>query len=300
MERKLAAVLLAAALTIAACGTDDGGTGDSEASALPTIVASTSIWADVVQNVACDGLAQVEAVVPSGGNPHDFEASLADRGRMENAALVIVNGLGLEENLEDTVDAVADAGTPVFAVAEYAGDGEDPHVWFDPRLVSAALPELADELVAVGLDKAAVEVCVESYQAELAAVDAEIVEILAGVPPEERKLVTNHDSLAYFADRYGFEVIGVVIPGTSSLAETNPAQLEELAALLVAEGVPAVFAEDQHSSSDAEALADHLSGVRVVTLHTGSLGESDDGADSYLALLRSNAERIASALSPAG
>ncbi|MCY4280906.1 MAG: zinc ABC transporter substrate-binding protein, partial [Acidimicrobiaceae bacterium] len=104
----------------------------------PTIVATTGIWADVVSNVACGGLANVEALIPVGGDPHGYEPSLQDRGRMEDAALVVANGLALEERLLDTLESVAEAGTPVFEVAEAVdtipysfGSGHDDHEGHD-------------------------------------------------------------------------------------------------------------------------------------------------------------------------
>ena len=140
--------------------------------------------------------------------------------------------------------------------------------------------------------------CVTAYTSELEAADAQIVDLLSAVPDERRKLVTNHDALGYFADRYGFEVVGTVIPTPSGLAETNPAQLEALARLIEDAGVPAVFAESQHSTADAEALAARVGDVEVVTLLTGTVG-GDDEASTYVGFLMADARLIAAALSPA-
>ena len=107
------AAALALVLESAACGSDQ----DADQSAIPMIVASTSIWADVTRNVACDGLANVQTIVPLGGDPHSFEASLRDRETMESAELIVANGLLLEESLNDTIEAVESAGTPVVRVA---------------------------------------------------------------------------------------------------------------------------------------------------------------------------------------
>jgi zinc/manganese transport system substrate-binding protein len=103
--------------------------------------------------------------------------------------------------------------------------------------------------------------------------------------------------LAYFADRYGFEVVGTVIPAASTLAAANPADLERLAQLIDDVGVGAVFAETQHSSADADALAERVGDVEVVTLFTDTLDVEGSGADTYLALLLTDAELIADALS---
>ena len=274
---------------------------ESSPDGLPEIAVTTGLWADVVSNVACDGLAIIEAVVPPGANPHGFEPSLADRGRMEAADVVVANGLGLEQGLDDVLAAVEGNGTPVVRVAELVrnplADGEDPHVWFDPVRVADALPTLAAKLVeATDLNATALEACVTAYQAELTDLDSEIADLVSTIPPEARRLVTNHDSLGYFADRYGFDVIGTVIPTSSGLAQASPVALESLADLISATGVPAIFAEEAESADDINALADRVGGVDVVTLLTGSLGDSGSGADTYVGLLRVTAERIVGAL----
>ncbi len=389
---KLAAVMAVAALGAAACSGDPAPEPSGVGAETPTILATTGIWADVVANVACNGLAQVESIIPVGGDPHGYEPSLQDRARMENAALVVANGLLLEEALEDTLHAVAESGTPVFEIAagmdpipygfetgheddhdeegheddhddheghdhdeegheddheghdhdeegheddhddhdhdeegheddhddheghdhdeegheddhddheghDHAHGAEDPHVWFDPHRVAEALPTLAQVLTTeVGLDQAAVEACMASYVAELEAVDAEIAAKVEQLPAGSRKLVTNHEALGYFADRYGFEVIGTVIPSPSSMAQTSPAGLEELAEIIEHEGIEAIFAETQHSVDDIEALAARVGDVDVVTLYTGSLGPAGSGAETYVGFLRTNTDLIVDAL----
>ncbi len=355
------------ALLVASCGPGGDGTEEpAEPDAnKPLVLATTSIWADVTANLACGGLASVESVMEPGVDPHGFEPSLADRARMEEAALVVANGLGLEEGLDDTLEAVAGAGTPVFRVGDHVetpdsaeddhgdeaddhegddhddeaddhegdhddeaddhegdhddeaddhegdhddeaddheGDdhdhgGVDPHIWFDPVLVTGVLDELAHRLIDdAGLDPDAVDACRDGYRAELSALHSEIETILAEVPPADRKLVTDHDALEYFADRYEFEVIGTVIPAMSTMAETNPAALEELAETIAETGVKAVFAETGRSTDTVEALADRAGRVEMAVLHTGSLGPPGSGADTYAGFMRTNARTIAAAL----
>ena len=135
MRTSLAAVGVVA-LVLAACGSDDtstdistdtstgssdSGTGEPATTEAPFVVASTSIWADITRNVACDGLAEVDTIVPLGGDPHSFEPSLQDRETMEGADLIVANGLFLEESLADTIDAVEQRGVPVV----YAADAVD-------------------------------------------------------------------------------------------------------------------------------------------------------------------------------
>jgi len=406
-------LLAVLALIAAGCGNDD----DADGSGVPTVLATTSIWADVAANVACDGLAEVSTIIPPGGDPHAFQPSLSDRENMENAALIVANGLFLEEGLEDTIDAVEDAGTPVFRVADHVSviefgsamghddhddhaeddghdhdeddheddhaeedghdhdeddheddhdeddghdheddhdeddghdhdeddheddhdeedghgheeddhaeddghdhdeddheddhdeeDGhghahahgsEDPHVWFDPIRVADALSALSQALATqAGLDAAALDECVAAYHSELIALDAEVDAILASLHPEDRLLVTNHDALGYFADRYGFQVIGTVIPSGSTLAAASPAGLQELVELIEETGVAAIFSESTHSSDDTEALG-REAGVQVVSLNTGSLGPADSSSGTYIGFIRTNAQKIAEGL----
>jgi len=310
--------LAAGALALAACGGDDDSAAEADGG--PYVVATTGIWADVVGQVACDGSLDVRTLLPAGADSHAYEPSLRDREVLDGAALVVANGLGLEERLEDTLETVEDEGVAVFRVGdhvetlsaeedehaeeeEHADEedhehgGTDPHVWFDPTRVRAALPALGDALVTAGADADRIGECVAATQNELAALDAELADTLDAIPPERRVLVTNHDSLAYFADRYDFTVLGTILPSTSTLTEANPGQLEELAEAIEAEGVPAIFAESVHSTSDADALAERI-GVDVVVLYTESLGEPGSGAETYADFMRFDADAIAEALAP--
>ncbi len=294
-RRTVMVVVGSCALLGAACGTSgtDAGAGSS-----PSVIATTDIWTDVVSNVACDGLVSVTTLIPSGADPHAFEPSFADRSALDAASLVVANGLHLEGGVDDLLDDVASDGTPVLKISDHLPTlGEDPHVWWDPDGVRQALPAIADALVAdVGLDRAAVDTCADAYDAELAAVTSDMDAILAVVPPENRLLVTSHDSLEYFAARFDFTVIGAVIPSSSTMAEADPASLSELTALIEDTGVRSIFAEPQHSADDTNALAARVSGVSVVMLHTGTLGDPETGLDTYAGFLRSNAQIIADAL----
>ncbi len=180
---------------------------------------------------------------------------------------------------------------------EGAHGSEDPHLWLDPVRVAQAVENLGAALIGrAGLDADRVTACMDAYLAELAALHSDIAETLADVPATARKLVTNHDSLGYFADRYGFDVIGTIIPAATTLAEPSPAGLEELAHLIEDTGVRAIFAEELgHRADEAATLADRLDGVSVENLYTGALGPPGSGADTYLAMMRHNARTIAAA-----
>ncbi len=307
LSRSVATALLAVgALVAGSCSDDSGGSSESSDPAdgdeRPYVVATTSIWADVAGMVACDGSFDVRPLVPPGGDAHAYEPSLRDRETLDGAALIVANGGGLEELLDDTLDTVAEAGVPIVRVAELTGSGgsgqeagDDPHVWFDPTRVRDALPALGDAFVAAGADAATIDACVAEATEQLDALDAEIAEILAPIPDARRVLVTNHDALGPFAERYGFEILGTVLASSSTLTEPSAGDLEALADAIEESGTPVLFTETLHGSDDAEALADRL-GIEVVELHTDALGAPGSGAETYPDLLRSNARAIAAAL----
>lgn len=300
LSHRLVVLMPVVALAAAACGDGSGDASDDEP-ADATIVATTSIWADVTSNVACGE--PVEALIPAGADPHSYEPSLRDRELVSGADLIVANGAGLEATTHELLDAAIADGVNVVEVAphidllggdeddgdEHAhGDG-DPHVWQDPTRVAGALDVIASALTPAGY-----RTCVETYREELLALDTEIAAILAPIPADERLLVTSHDSLAYFADRYGFEVVGTVIPSTSTMADSSAGELAELADLVEERSVRAIFTDAFESASDAEALAERI-GIPVVALVTGAL---TDEAPTYAAMMRANATTIAEALTP--
>lgn len=294
---------------LALAGTAPVATADDDA----TVIATMSIWADIVDQLDCGDTFTVESLVPAGGDPHSFEPSMQDRDRLGDAALVVTNGAGLEEGLADTIDAVADDGTPVLVVADHvataamdadghddgddAHDGVDPHVWLDPTLVAEAIPALADSLVAAGADAADIERCATDLSASLTALDDDIAALVDTLPAARRVLVTNHDALGYLARRYGFEILGSVLPSTSTLVAASPRELDDLADEIAAAGVPAIFAEALETTDDATALADRIGvDVDVVMLYIDSLGPAGSDAATYQDMMRHDAAAIVGAL----
>ena len=183
---------------------------------------------------------------------------------------------------------------------DHEDEGVDPHFFTDPARMADATEALAvflaDEVPA--LDTGELRDRADAAVAELRALDGEVEETLAAVPAERRKLVTNHDVFAYFADRYGFEVVGTVIPSTTTQAAPSGGELDELAATIAAEGVPAVFAETSSPARLADTLADEVGEIEVVELFSESLGDEGSGADTYAGMVRTNATRISDALAP--
>ena len=136
------------------------------------------------------------------------------------------------------------------------------------------------------------------YADELRSLDEEIIEELASISDENRKMVTNHEAFGYFADRYDFEVVGTVIPGGSTLADPSSAELAGLVEIMTDEEINVIFAETVEPAALAEAVAEEIGeDVEVVTLFTESLGEDGSGGETYIDMLRTNAARIVDALS---
>ena len=172
----------------------------------------------------------------------------------------------------------------------------DPHVWMDPLRVAEAAELIAEKLA--NLDSSVDWMAnATAYADQLRALDAEVVSTLAAVSEDRRKLVTNHDAFGYFAERYDFEVVGTVIPGGSTLADPSSAELAELVEVLVDENINVIFTETTEPAALAEAVASEVDDVAVVELFTGSLSEPEAGAETYIDYVRTNASRIADALS---
>jgi zinc/manganese transport system substrate-binding protein len=303
-SRRIGALTIAAALVLASCA-EATGTLDQE---VPSVVVTTTIWGDVVGSITGDD-ATVTVLIPVGVDPHEYSASSSQVASIQQADLVVANGLGLEDRLVDVLAAAHEDGANVLTIADQVdpipfGDPEsqvgadlDPHVWFDPIRVAAAAVLIADSLAAVdpSVDWHA---RAAAYGAELLRADETIRAELTGVAAGSRKLVTNHDSLGYLASRYGYEVIGTVIPGGATLSSPSSADLADLVSVIEAEDVRAIFGESTEPTLLAETIAGEVGhAVAVVELFTGSLGDDGSGADTLIGLLTTDAQRIAIALS---
>ena len=269
---------------------------------------TTNILGDIVRNLVGED-ATVEVVMPPGANPHEFALSARQAADMRDAEVLVMNGFGFEARLDDTIEAAEEDGVDVIRVAALAprlleldeGDEHgttDPHFFTDPARVAEATRVLIGELGrrVDDLDTEAFRQRSLAYLVQLRALDAEVEQILEPIPAERRVLVTNHEVLGYFADRYGFRVLGAVIPSLSTAAEPGAAELSDLAAGIATAKVPAIFAETSSPSRLADALAGEGTDVQVVELFGESLGPAGSGGATYIELVRTNAERIAAAL----
>lgn len=280
---------------------------------VPTVVVTYSALESVVEGIVGDA-ARVAVIIPNGTDPHDFEPSAKDVELMSSAALVVANGLDLEEGLEDALTEVEKSGVPVFHVTDHVtlregssdahgdekahgdeeahsdeeahGDeeahdhgAEDPHVWLDPLTLAEAVPALAQQLgAAIGADLGNAGDAVVSSLQEL---DKEISAKISGL--ESCVVITGHDSLGYFGARYECEILGSVIPSFSTAAEATAKNLAELKDLAVAEGVAAIFTELGTPADVAEQLAREV-GVEVIEIATHLVPDGGGYDEMMLAL----------------
>lgn len=293
-------------LILGACGGDDSGGG----SGLKVVATTTQIGA-LTREVAGDAV-ELSVLLEAGADAHDYEPSPKAVARVNEADVVLVNGIGLDEWLDDIIAGagarevvVVTEGITIREASGHSGEEEeghghdegDPHVWHDPvnakvmvdnivAALSAAAPDFAETFRANG----------ETYKAKLDAVDAQVRALIDAIPMEDRKVVTNHDSFGYFLDRYGLEFVGAIIPGTSKDTQPSAKEIAELTDLIKREGVRAIFAEEEVDPKVAKQLAADT-GVKIVTgLYADSLGPAGSGADTVDGMLLSNATKIAEAL----
>jgi zinc/manganese transport system substrate-binding protein len=280
------------------------------ASDRPLVVVTTNILGDVVQNVVGDE-AEVMVLMQPNSDPHSFEISAQEAARIQDADLLVSNGLGLEEGLQKHIDSATDAGVATLAagdvieVLDYAsGDSEgaaDPHFWTDPARTLDVVDAIAASVTenVEGVAAATIADNAAAYRDQLEELDAEMAAAFAQIPTEQRNLVTNHHVFGYLAERFDFTVIGAVIPSGTTLAAPSASDLRDLVEAIEQAGVPTIFAESSQPDRLVQVLAEEAGvDVAVVELFTESLSEDGEGADDYLTMMRTNTGRIATGLSP--
>ncbi len=278
------------------------------ASWVPQVLAVESFLADIAQQVAGERL-KVVSLLPLGVDPHSYEPKPSDARLVAESQLLVVHGAGLEASMGSLLEGalrsksviVASAGLePRRAGDDDQADGDqhqaegDPHFWLDPLLAKQYVTNIAEGFSAI--DPEGAEIYADNakrYRAELDKVHEEILAMLAPIPQERRLLVTNHEDLGYFAARYGFRLLGSILPGTSSLAAPSARDMAELVERIRATGAPAIFIEAGVDPRLAESIAREAGCQVIDDLYTHSLSSADGPAPTYLDMLRHNARLIA-------
>ena len=294
------AVILAAACGPAASapGATTSGSANSAEGALK-VVTTTTVFADIVQNVGGSRVAAT-SIIPPGVGPEDYEPKPDDARKLANAKLIVSNGVGLDDFLDRLLASGTGGQTPQLVL----GDGiptltengeQNPHFWLDPSLVKQYyVQRIAAKLTDLDpTGKATYDENASTYGVTLDSLDAELKAKISTIPEANRKLVTFHDAFPYFARHFGFELVGVILENVGQ--EPTAAELAALVDKVRAAGVKAVFSEAQFSPKLSETLAQEAGISQVVTsLYNDALGPAP--ADSYLGLMRWNVDQIVKAL----
>jgi ABC-type Zn uptake system ZnuABC Zn-binding protein ZnuA len=294
-------VALAAAL-LAACGS--GVSGTSDARGRPVVVATTTQVADLVREVAGDRAA-VRQILQPNSDPHEYEPRPSDVRAVAGARLVVRSGGDLDDWLSGVLDnAGSDAKevTLIDAIRTRRGEGEtDPHWWQDPRNAIVAVGEIRDALVAADpAGRDAYGTNAAAYVAKLRALDRAIASCVARVPARRRKLVTDHDALGYYADRYGIEVIGTVVPARSTRAQASAAAVTRLVRAIRSAGVTTIFSESSVNPKLARAIARDAHAKVGPALYADSLGAAGAGGATYVGSLKANTRALVDGFSAGG
>ena len=300
-ERTSPAYVLVAAIAGVLAGVGCGSDQSSASSAETGAVATTTQVADLVRAVGGDRV-DVEQILPVGADPHDYEPRPSDAAALADAPVVFKSGGDLDAWLDDLTDSAggdAQEVSLIDSVTTIEGEGDtDPHWWQDPRnaiLAVAAIRAALDEADPAG--RSMYERNAAAYTKRLERLDAQVARCVERVPANKRKLVTTHDSLGYFARRYGIEVIGSVIPSLSTQAQPSARDIGELVEQIKDEGVEAVFPESSINQR-LEAALSREAGVDVgAPLWSDSLGEPGSSGGTYLESIAANTTALVKGMS---
>jgi ABC-type Zn uptake system ZnuABC Zn-binding protein ZnuA len=278
-------------------------------SSSPRVLAIESFLADMAQNVAGDRL-KVDTLIPIGVDPHSFEPAPSDIRKVTDSSVLIVNGAGFEEFLDKLVKNAGGKRVVIEAAAGLTSrqprEGEppldpdhqgDPHFWLDPNNTIRYVENIRDGLSQADPAGAATYATnATAYISKLKDLDQWMAEQVKQIPPARRLLVTNHESFGYFADRYGFKVIGTIMPSVSTSASPSAQQLAQLIDHVKQAQVRAVFLETGSNPQLAKQLAQDT-GIQIVTeLFTHSTTVANGPAPTYLEMMKYNTRAIVDAL----
>jgi len=272
-----------------------------------TIVVTYSVLGSVVKDLVGDK-AVVLVSMPNGQDPHEWEPSAKDIETLTKADLIVQNGLGLEGGMEKALALANEAGVRFFTASDHipvrhvgpgegipsgdpdqAAGAEDPHLWMDPvdmiSIVDALVAQIKTDL-GIDLSERA-----KDLDARLESLNQEVADAVNTLPEDNRRLVTGHESMGYFAQRYGLKLVGAIIPSITSQAEVSASDLAQLKKLITDNHVKAIFTELGTPAAVSDAIGKET-GVKVVELTTHTLPE--DG--SYFTFMRNLAQVIVDGL----
>jgi len=300
-------VLATMAIAASACGRSNPDLSN----AVLSVVTTNNIVEDWVRRVGGDRVG-VLSLVPAGADPHHFQPGARDITRVADADLVFSIGLGLEEKwLKDMLNTdstssglnivLGDVIDPIrnedHSDEDHSDGALDPHFWFDPLRVKLAIAEIVLQLTA--LDPLGANTYRDnsiSYLSELDELHAWAQTTLNAVSEDRRVLITSHHTLGYFALRYSYQIIGTIIPNITEGTEVTAMDLTELIDTVIKQGVPAIFVENTTNDRLANRIAEEAGVLAISSIYTDSLSKHEEGAGTYIAMMRSNVTTITEAL----
>jgi ABC-type Zn uptake system ZnuABC Zn-binding protein ZnuA len=290
----------AVAVVLAACSSPTASVTGS--SGKLQVVATSTVFGDMVKNVGGD-LVSVTSLVPANADVHTFEPSPTDIRGVAAARLLVMNGLGLDDWLRDTIVNAAASGTPLLELGvglpgvellpgEEPGT-QNPHLWMAVPYAILYVDRIEAALAAADPPHATDYARnADAYRARLATLDQHVRDQIATIPAEDRRLVTFHDAFPYFAREYGLEIVGVAVNAPGQ--DPSAAEIAALIQAIRAAGVKAIFSESQFPTQLVDQIA-RETGARVVAqLYDDSLG--DPPVTSYEAVIQWDVDQLVGAL----
>jgi manganese/zinc/iron transport system substrate-binding protein len=308
--KQIRSVLLLASLLLSACVTSGRGSQLPISERTVNVVTTTGMIADIARNVGGERV-QVTALMGPGVDPHLYKASEGDVIRLQEADVILYNGLHLEAQMGDVLERLNEFGLKTVAVTdkidrsllqsppEFQGNF-DPHVWFDVSLWMKAVEQVRETLMELDPGHASLyQSNAEGYLAELGNLHQYVLDQANSVPEEQRILITAHDAFNYFGRAYGFEVRG--LQGISTEAQAGTADVQALANFIVERRIPAVFVESSVPQRNVEAVqaAVNAKGFEVRiggSLFSDAMGSEGTPEGTYVGMVRHNIDTIVTAL----
>ena len=288
----LPALALAAVLA-SGCGQGPAG-ADSDAAL--SAVATTTQVGDFVRRVGGDRVA-VGQTLAANAEPHDYEPRPSDAREMAEAEVVFRSGGGLDSWLDDLVENAGGDAEVVDLIGSVHTRGDDPHWWQDPRNAVRAVTAIRDRLAEADPEGGRIyERNAAAYVLELKRLDRSVAACIDRIPAARRKLVTTHDALGYYADRYALEVIGALIPSLSTQAQPSAGDTQALVQQIEALDVKAIFPESSVSPKLEEAVARETGAEVGAALWADTLGPEDSGGATYVESIQANTAAIVDGL----
>jgi ABC-type Zn uptake system ZnuABC Zn-binding protein ZnuA len=276
------------------------GCASSAAGDKPVVVATTTQAGDLVRNIA-DGDADVRVILRPGADPHEYEPRPSDARDVASAKVVVRSGGEVDSWLGDVLDQAGRSAERVDLSASVELSGDDPHWWQDPRNAERAVEAIRAALTKADPGRSGdYAKAATAYTQRLDALDAEIERCVARIPRDRRKLVTTHDALAYYARRYGFQVIGALIPSLSTQAQPSAGEIEALVRQIRREKVRAIFPESGINPKLERAVARETGARTGGRLWADTLGGAGTPEGTYIGALRANTRTIVTGLTGRG